>query len=1002
MICCFKKKLIFCTVFFLTAVFLFNYGQKISAKPCPNQCDRQHYSFSLSDSNPNKNPESYPEEEKCGKTVYEWILPGGCNGCGDPILSGYYTTSNGENCQVWQMPVTWRNCRTGNDTDWPLKGYICSCQKACLQKQTTPGYYSTPSANSAYKQQEARVTLPALLTWSDPNKRSGIKKSVTASSDNIIFTDLPGYGEGTQENNPTCSSSTPVPVPPSGSQSYLVDFLVNFTDTEDAKKPENKLIRFDPKEPPDPTITKSSTGKEPIPGLGPDSTGKSARPAQILQFVTTKPEFNTRDNGWPCMLNSASKIYWRVRPCCNKDGTGCMPEDNAEWWHFNTSTAPEPIGVYDDKNYKTASPDPDWAGPNALKNVDFCTAGLKWCSAKIEPAKKPYNGTQQINQALSYRLMVAYNEKSKLSALVSDLLNSISGEKNNQMPSQSMLNTLGSISSYIKIPGTITGKKDECHHLLIDPVTKACKPETVSPLGQSQIKPATEFSSSIYRNLNIDLFTKGLSYDWKLKRCFENPNAGMEFCKPEKETDIGYSQTWSFETIDNVKLLPPILVKPNNDKNGATPIGISPTIAWTPQCGANSFEYELYEEETSVVKNRTKSTQITFVKTLPSPTTTSENNQEIKADIKIDTLYKWHVRACWPSEAIPNASQICDNDWSEFFYFRTTGRPPENLKAEGESSANIPANFSWDATPGAGSYLLRLEETQSKKLISKLISPKNTRREAVQLTSDDLNPNKTYSWKVKTCADASGKEENCGKKWAEAKELFTTKTLEAPSGATSPANNASPDDLPGSLSWNPVRGAKAYKIEINYKNSGDTNKDCPKDSKISEGTSPKTSYKMPDLEVACLGTYEWTVASCITESCAKEEIGNPMIRKFFIRKESKNFKSGFLTCGLRDDDTSTKWDERKECQFEDLFKVANKILNFALFKLSFWLLPIMGLITGIIFYTQAGGPQTLKMVIKAWKAIGIGYALIFFAWFLTTWTLQAFGYSGTDLWFKIY
>ena len=146
------------------------------------------------------------------------------------------------------------------------------------------------------------------------------------------------------------------------------------------------------------------------------------------------------------------------------------------------------------------------------------------------------------------------------------------------------------------------------------------------------------------------------------------------------------------------------------------------------------------------------------------------------------------------------------------------------------------------------------------------------------------------------------------------------------------------------------------------------------------------------------GTYTWGVASCFSSECKSDETGASAKWNFSINKGGGK-SSGFMVCGLRNDDPKTDWDERKPCQFGDLFKILEKLIDFALFKLSFWLLPILAAISGGLFYTQAGGQDALKRVKTMWKYIGIGYALLFFAWLLTTWTLQAFGYHG--LWWKI-
>jgi hypothetical protein len=430
-----------------------------------------------------------------------------------------------------------------------------------------------------------------------------------------------------------------------------------------------------------------------------------------------------------------------------------------------------------------------------------------------------------------------------------------------------------------------------------------------------------------------------------------------------------------------------------------------PTIAWKPQCGANSFEYELSMVDKNgstaplLTTQKTIASQVTFVKN--TPTAATLKNEDVKTDMRLDTAYQWRVRACWPSAAIPGHSdKLCDNSWAGPFSFRTTGRPPKNHKAIGDNTSNIPTTFSWEAVPGAQSYILELTDGQLPAPLDKLVKPEDsTKPVSIKILYPDLKPssNKPYKWKVKTCADTAGTAENCGA-WSTEGPLVVTKTLPAPSGLVAPRDLASIDQYPMRLSWNAIKGASAYRVTMNYDNK-DTNYECPKSSQLFNVTTTTNSYDPPGLALACLGTYTWTVASCFSSDCKPDETGTTASWKFFINIGGGK-SSGLMVCGLRDDDPKTdNWDERKACEFADLFKFVWKLLNFVLFKLSFWLLPILGTVTGVIFYTSAGGPQTLQMVKSWWKAIGIGYAIIFFAYFLTTWALQAMGYSG--LWWKI-
>ena len=70
-----------------------------------------------------------------------------------------------------------------------------------------------------------------------------------------------------------------------------------------------------------------------------------------------------------------------------------------------------------------------------------------------------------------------------------------------------------------------------------------------------------------------------------------------------------------------------------------------------------------------------------------------------------------------------------------------------------------------------------------------------------------------------------------------------------------------------------------------------------------------------------------------------------------------------------------------------------------LFRAAFILLPLLGLATGGLFYTNFGTSEIKQKVISWWKLIGIGYFVLFFAWIIVGVFTTLFGYTGT--WWQI-
>lgn len=695
----------------------------------------------------------------------------------------------------------------------------------------------------------------------------------------------------------------------------------------------------------------------------------------IFRYHTVKNYFNPTDEDLniPCFFNSDTEIRWRVRPCAGTDGSDCESEERAEWWTFRTSPAPEPL----------TPKDPDWNGQQSASGVDFCKSILTWCPAKVSKPKQPYNKAQE--RALSYQILVNSNE------------NQATNLANAQIPEK-----FSAFANFLKKDLIGNAPQEVCHYLQ-KRNDGICQAETVNPTA-SGLTPRLYFSSYLNKNNDRDLFTKNILYYWQMRSCFNNSNANDESCSQTKFKY--YGQKWKFTTA-TAPLKPPTPVAPMPDtesenSQNATTIGLPVTIAWKPSCGNNSYGYQIQEYNESsyndIIGNKqvTTRTQIIF-----SKSAAKETKIDIEPiDLKLDTAYRWRIKGCWPS--LPLKSNDCD-DWSDWFKFRTTGKPPADASMEPTNNSNqiaMPITLKWENILGAKSYVLEINDTKIP------ITPKiDSGKATYQTNYPQITQNKNYRWKIRTCADE--KSLVCGKPSSEFN--FSTAALEAPktSGQQSPADKETinANDLPLSLSfmWNAVPGTIYYNFVLNYveKSAKEANKECATGEKanIFIDRQNTTAVDKNINGVYCLGKYAWTVQACMDSAC---QDAGPIseIWEFTLDAEARSDKSaGFMVCGQGIDNPKTSYDEREECKIKHLFLVLQKIINFVLFKLAFMILPILGLITGLIFYTSWRGTETMVNIISWWRAIGIGYLLIFFAWILVGMLLQVFGYN--ILWWKI-
>ncbi|MCU0652646.1 MAG: pilin [Candidatus Pacebacteria bacterium] len=895
-------------------------------------------------------------------------------GCGKPWIKEYYA------CDSWQK------CEATPD-------YMqCYCDANCLDYPLDRKYYDNPEPDPSggrQPQNENRINLPVALAWE--NIPGWAKKSPSWPVEQFK-----NVGEG-QYGFPT--------------DSYLNNFY--------EKGPKSYIIEIQ-----DDPSTPNSDGTTNM-NLPADLVAKNAKVINVngrktFQEAMQINQFNSRANGGECFFNTNSKYRWRVYACCDNDGTDCADPSGATWWTFTTSPAPEPLGIADKNRPNESDPaqDPDWNGSKHLQDVDFCSSKLLWCKAKLTDNAsrfwKNYNSAQA-DYAINYQMRVKFSENWSLGIFPK----STSGGAIWQNYLNNALNSLSDVfSKYLEkavrqaVSGDIDYQNQEsCHYL--KKKDNVCEPELVSfepYLDKVSKDPKFHpfYNSSTMVAGRTNLFTGNMAgdlvYSWQLQPCFDiGDNNDTEFPFCSKSIDIGYGQKWKFSgaRIDVAKIEPPNRKNPENnpsqDKNKL--VGSNEQIQWLAPCGANSFLYDIKEKNTgkSIFTDaqaitdggrRTTSSQIIL-------SLTEKNNNPVqgsdpqRAILKIDTIYEWRVKSCWPSLPLPSLpiTQICSDKWSSPFYFLTTGRPPVETSLQNTNDSVPHVTFTWEGIAGKGSYNIKIFDALMNEL--PLAKPNPQRDNFYDFSYQE--PNIKYYWKVQTCANADGTV--CGD--FSALHPYTSKDFKKPSNL-SPAGQIT--QLPSSLTWD----SEATYFLVNARFSGEQSTSCDpawfnseyKNKKITTKNIPLKT-KMSGGSQYCAGNYWFSVQPCFDANCSK--LSNNYSEENFSLADSGK-ETGFMVCGQKTNDPKTDYNEKEPCSVKHLILTVKVIVNFIVFKVAFWLLPILLGITGYFFYTSQGNPKIIGATKDAWKKIGIGYAVLFFAWVIVSIIMQIAGYSAATSW----
>ena len=902
----------------------------------------------------NRSHDHFYCDKSCGTSLFD-----------NHIKSNGDTWNNleGKSCGSWQM------------CDFEDQTFVqCSCDKDCLAAPRNQRYLDDP-INHTLQKSDTSINLPVMLVWDNiPGWLSDDYSSTIGGPLN--------KGQGRWFNNGNdCVAE------------------INF----DKKGPKSYRLQ----------IQDTSAGGTDNLNLSPtqknnlnQDEGTEAIGSKLSYYkVLTKNAFNSRDDGGECFFNTNSAYKWRVEPCCDKEGASCKSYGPDEgWWYFSTSPSPEPLGINDKNNTGSPKQDPDWNGDQYLANIDFCSAKLSWCKAKLVNNStsrywKTYND-HQLDYAASYQMRVKFSENWSLGLASSNgALSWLTDKLLNNPIAQSF--------SYIyKQAANMTSEEkndgESCHYLEKQS-NGSCKPETVSfgagEIQQSDFKPF--FDANQRRNQNRSLFTgdmKGsLVYSWQTKVCFNTTpsnNTDKDFPTCNGYNDADYGQKWKFAgaNTSTTKINPPDLQSPENNsaRDDTKLVGLSDKITWSTPCGANSFLYDIKEKDSgqSIFKNdssygkdsgrRTTASQTLLSLTDKIPTQADDPQNVV---LKLNTFYQWRVKSCWPSLPVGDISSICggNKDWH---YFYTTGRPPkdDSLKYS-DSAPNI--NFSWESVPGAGSYIISITENG-------VASEHKTTTNQWQISYPGALT--SYTWQVRTCADADGKI--CGS-WSKSNS-FNSGDFPAPTDLT-PTGEIK--QLPSALSWS--SNAKNFLVTATY--SGVSDSSCDPmwfnaqyaDKKIS-GTSMAVQTKASGGSPHCAGIYTFTVQPCFDANCTSlsHNIGKA---KFIISDPEQ--KSGFMVCGQKTNDPTTPYNEKEPCQIKHLFLTLKVIIDFIVFKLAFIFLPLLVLATGAIFYFSEDKTKTIPTLKKAWKNIGLGYGALFFAWFIVSLLMFIAGYH--TIWWQV-
>lgn len=374
----------------------------------------------------------------------------------------------------------------------------------------------------------------------------------------------------------------------------------------------------------------------------------------------------------------------------------------------------------------------------------------------------------------------------------------------------------------------------------------------------------------------------------------------------------------------------------------------------------------------------------------------------------LNKIYSWQLQSCW---RVKNEIKCDEGEISPKWYFKTIGAPPSLTKPADNETVKIPVKLAWEKIDGAGSYSYQLSDDPNFNHIINLSPNDHTSFSFAEFNYPTILSNHQYWWRVETCADDNGGV--CGKQdgndfWNETRS-FTTFPLSAPAEPVAPINNGT-TFLPGYISWKEDPGANFYQYKVDAGTI--ENEEVPLEGcsgllngqEIKKGITNNTSVS---LNLNCLGKYTWKVRSCLDSACDESKTP-PTVSGWsnsweFTALQRLEREKGILPCGRYSDATSTPYNEREPCQLKHVGLLAQNIIDFLLWKLS-WVVLILTIgIAAFVSYMSMGAPEAINSAKSILKSALTGMVLLFIAWSAINLILAAFGFQVEFFghWFKL-
>jgi len=642
--------------------------------------------------------------------------------------------------------------------------------------------------------------------------------------------------------------------------------------------------------------------------------------------VLTRSEFVPPNS---CFFLSDASYSFKVKACCNENGTDCGPESSQQY--FTTNRAPELKYPHD----------ADWAGERKTKNVpDPFNLILQWCNFEN---KNYYRGRTDPTTGIWKYLPLSF----KFSLFYATTTDDIPKSK------------------YICYPDF--QRNGKCEKILKPVQKRFPKPE--------------------YDNKDRYI-TKDQSYTWKISAC-----------KDEAATECTeFSQEWMFATEKTVKLKPPSLTYPPYTPNKPyEQVGIPVVLTWNYSIGAHSYIVKVFEHGPLGAKTTVVSTSVAALNyPLDFPT------------VKPEKLYSWNVQPCWDLKG-----KQCENVTSDTWYFSTTGYPPDIYSPPPHSTTSIPITVKWTEVPGAQGYQIYLYDvtnatTVDLDLQSPFFTSTRVKDTTYILDYPFVTQNTKYQLSIYTVVRETGSlTPGVDLGYTSSSVTFITAKLLPPS-------NPLPKDgdtigikrgVPLKISFDPATGAKYYQYQIRYIETApdETRADCLPDVKpfIDKIISQPQDF----IELKCLGTYEWRAKSCFDSQCTKEHSSEwssdwtPSTGWIFKTKPITTDLGALVPCGRYYDDPKTPWDETEVCKIHHIFLLLQIILDFMFFRVGLIILAILILVSGSLYLFSLYSPEAFgsypanQVVKQIWKYAGIGYLIVFLAWFIVNLFMGIIGYN---------